>query len=387
MWRSAPWTAIVPATLSERPLSASLERPHDRQHEGQRRDPPGDGSAQPGTLSADQPTRTPLATLERIRKHFFLFVVLLIALGIFLHEYSRNFFAYSSDAYVYSDFINIAPFVSGILRELHVTNNQSVKKGDVLFVIDLEPYRYRVNLETAALQLAKAEQKSAKDQIAEAQAQIAAAEASLADAEATQGRVQDLTGKGFATEQRLDDINETLRTARANLQSARAASLVSQDNLERANAQIDIATAQLALAQYNLAQATVTAPQSGHVVPFDARIGDYIDVGQEVLAIVTDDNWRVVVNLPEQHLGHLEVGQTTWLMLSSHPWQFFEGTVRSFSRGVARTESANSALPYVEPKTEWIRLSRRFPVEIDLGNLPEEQPLFLGADARVLILH
>lgn len=325
--------------------------------------------------------------LDRLRRHFLAIVVATLLAGFVLYEVSRQFFAYSSDAYVMTDVVTLAPAVSGHLVELKVRNNQDVHQGDDVFVIDPRPFQHEVDLRKAALALRELERTRARDLVAEAKDDYDAAAAALKDAEATQARIQDLVDQGYSAQQRLDDVNRVLNEARAEFNRAKSAIDVARNALEESAPQTDRARAQLALAEYNLAMSRVTAPASGHVAPFTIREGDYIEAGQPVLTIVKDDAWRLVVNLREQHLANLKVGQTTWLMMSSRPWQVYRGTVKSIARGISRSETPSRTLPYVAPTTEWIRLSRRFPVEIDIGSLSDQVPLYMGADARVLILH
>jgi multidrug efflux system membrane fusion protein len=101
------------------------------------------------------------------------------------------------------------------------------------------------------------------------------------------------------------------------------------------------------------------------------------------VAIVSDANWRLVVNLPERHLKGLKVGQKVYCYIGSDPWRIHPGKVRSIAPGVARSIDPSRDLPYVDLTTDWIRLPRRFPVEIDLGDLPKKQRLFVGSDASI----
>jgi len=325
--------------------------------------------------------------VDAIRRHFFLLTILVLVSLFLINQVSRRFIAYSSDAYMTADTVTFAPAVAGLLTELHVTDNAKVAAGDVLFVIDKTPYSDAVDLAAANLALAQAEQKSATDQLKALQADEKAAEAKLDDVRTTQERISVLTGRGVTTQQRLDDINSELTAATSALAAAKAAIPVGEDDLAKAAAEVKVATARLARARYDLSQATVRATKDGHVAPFETRVGDYIDVGDPVLTVVTDDNWRIVVNLLEQHLAHTRIGDPVHFMISSQPWRVFKGKVRSLARGIAREPVAPATLPYVTPTTNWIRLSRRFPVEIDVGDLPEKLPLYMGADARVLIVH
>jgi multidrug efflux system membrane fusion protein len=90
--------------------------------------------------------------------------------------------------------------------------------------------------------------------------------------------------------------------------------------------------------------------------------------------------------LPERHLAGLSVGQKVWFMIGSDPWRVHVGKVKSIAPGVARSQEAFEPLPYVAPATDWIRLARRFPVEIDIGELPKHEQLFQGANATVWMI-
>ncbi len=325
--------------------------------------------------------------LAWMRRHFFLLVVLTLIVGFVVYEYSRVFFAYTSDAYVTTDIVTVAPSVEGRLGKLAVRENQRIETGDLLFQLDLEPYQHRVALHKAELTLARQRHSQAQDMVREAQDDFDATLAALTDAQDTQRRVKELVDKRVATQQRLDDTTSTLNTAVAQHSRSQTAITVARERVQESLSEVARAEAAVALAEYYLGKASVHAPASGHIAPFETRVGDYVAVGQPVLTIVTDEDWRIVANLLEQHLKYLKVGQTVYFMISSRPWEVYAGKVKSFSRGISRSQEPPQVLPYTRPTTEWIRLSRRFPVEIDLEGLERKLDLFMGSDARVLILH
>ena len=82
--------------------------------------------------------------------------------------------------------------------------------------------------------------------------------------------------------------------------------------------------------------------------------------------------------------ARLTPGKRAWIWLDSHPWRFYPARVFGVGRGVARNQDARRLLPYVAPTTDWIRLSRRLQVTLMFDPQPDV-PLFMGADARVLI--
>lgn len=162
--------------------------------------------------------------------------------------------------------------------------------------------------------------------------------------------------------------------------------VVAEDLVVQRRGTLSAMKAALGVAEYNLEQTEVVSPYDGFVAPFTVRAGTYLDVGDPVMAVVDDTAWRIVANLPEENLAYVRVGQPVWFMVSSRPWRIYGGRVASISRGISRTPAPTDALPYVAPTTDWIRLSRRFPVEIAIDE-GTDIPLFMGADARVLIRH
>lgn len=315
----------------------------------------------------------------------FIFIGLIAFVWIFI-QVSRIFFAYTGDAYVLTDYVVLSPTVSGRLARIDVGDNEVVTAGAPLFQIDERPYALAVAAAEATATLAEAAQKSAHDGLAEAQAEVSAAQAALNDVKLTQERLQSLLARGTVTQQSVDDATRNFEAATASLASAQAGVAVAVDLVAQRTSALAAAQAALGVAQYNLGQTTVVSPYDGFVAPFTTRAGTYLEVGDQVMAVVDDDAWRIVANLPEEHLAYVAVGQKVWFMVSSRPWRIYRGTVSSISRGISRTPTAVEPLPFVEPATDWIRLSRRFPVEIAIDK-DVRLPFYLGADARVLIWH
>lgn len=314
--------------------------------------------------------------------------VVVLAAGLLVYafyEFSAAFFAYTGDAYVAGDSVAVAPTVAGPISMLAVKDNEQVKAGDVLFRIDPRPYELTVAENEAQLALAEANLVQANDDVGAAVDEVNQRQATLADAQVTENRYLALRGDDFASQQQLDDATRDARVASALLLAARARLTAARQGVVIREAERNVAARALDRARYDLGQTTVVAPAAGRVAPFLARVGDYRTVSEPVLAIVTNSNWRVVANLTERHLSRVVPGQAVWLTIGSRPWQVYTGRIRSVSNGVSRTPGATKVLPYVETTTDWIRLPRRFPVEIDLGDLPRQQPLFQGADARVLV--
>ncbi len=309
----------------------------------------------------------------------------LIALAVFYvcYELVSGVLVYSRDAYVTTDVIGLAPEVTGPLAELAVHDNQVVHSGDLLLQIKREPFKLDLDRVQANLELAEANVERAKEQVAVAADGIASYTARLEDAKIEFSRATELRRSGAIAEQDLDNAQRVYDVATAELEASRTRHVAAEQEVSVQSAYLSGARAAVARAQYDLDRTTIVAPVSGRIAPLIVRAGDYLTAGKPVIAIVSDQNWRVVVNLPERHLRGLKVGQKVLYYIGSDPWKIHKGKVRSIAPGVSRSLDPSQALPYVSLTTDWIRLERRFPVEIDLGDLPKRQRLFVGGDANI----
>ncbi len=314
-------------------------------------------------------------------------IALSLLLAYLAYELVTRVFIYSRDAYVTTDIILVAPEVAGPIVKLPIVDNQAVPADAPLFFIDPTPFGLALDKQRAALAVANASLKKSQDQIALAANEITSAQAVLTDAQKTKDRVALLSRSGTTTPEALDDAEKTYRVALALLdRSQNMKAVATQDEVVQ-RALIGQAQAAVALAEFELKKTKVLAPAAGRVAPLRIRAGQYVTVGKPALAIVVDNRWRLVVNLPEKHLPGLAVGQRVWYSVSSDSWLTFHGgTVRSIAPGIARTASALDVLPYVEPTTDWVRLPRRFPVEIDLDPVADRDRLFQGADATIWMI-
>jgi multidrug efflux system membrane fusion protein len=317
-------------------------------------------------------------------KHHVVLGTLLGLLVLFtVYELVSGILVYSRDAYITTDVIGVAPQVSGPLSILAVKDNQVVQKGDLLIKIDPEPFQLDLDRLQANLELARATEEKAKEEVSIAGDRIASQQAQLDDAKMAFERAADLRKMGNIAQQALDDARRTFDVATDLRRAAQASRVTAEQEVFVQAAAVTAARAAVARAKYNLDCTALVAPVSGRVAPLIVRVGDYLTAGRPVVAIVSEENWRLVVNLPERHMKGLKVGQRVYCYIDSDPWRIHAGKVRSIAPGVARSLDPSQILPYVNLTTDWIRLPRRFPVEIDLGDLPKKQRLFVGGDANV----
>lgn len=297
------------------------------------------------------------------------------------------FFTYTADAYVAADVVRVAPEISGFVTEVPVDRNMKVTSGQLLMQIDPEPFALAVQEARAEEEMAKANLRRAEAEVQVAEAAVTLAVAKVANLSATQQRFEELAGNGFVTQQRLDDITLSLEEANAEADSARDTLRAAAHQVEVMRATYDGTQAATAQAEYNLRKSSLLSPVEGVVSEYSVNPGNYVLQGVPQLALITNSNWRIVANVIERHAARLKPGQTVWFQVSSDPYRIHRGTVRSIGRGVSRMDQDPRVLPYIPLTTDWIRLSQRFPVEIDMGPfLDTHQPMH-GGDARIFLVH
>jgi multidrug resistance efflux pump len=250
---------------------------------------------------------------------------------------------WTRDGRVVANSVTIASEVSGRIVEIRVRENQSVKKGDILFRIDQSTYK-------AALD--------------SAEASVASLRATMDLQQSNAARAHKLTSLSISAQQ-LEDLDLQAKSAEANYQQALAV---------RENAKI------------NLDRTTVSAPVNGYVTNLVVDEGDFADPGKAVLAVVDSDSFRVEAYLEETKLNFVQVGDSaTVILMSGAP--AIKGQVESIARGIGDTENpvGQNLLQNVNATFEWVRLAQRIPVRIKLVEVPNGTILSSGMTATVRI--
>jgi multidrug efflux system membrane fusion protein len=214
-----------------------------------------------------------------------------------------------------------------------------------------------------------------------------AASVSAADyAKKTQTRLTTLATAQDVSQVDLEHANDELRRANAARDAAQQAVDAAQSMLSMHQAEEARAAAALALAEWQLARTKLTAPTSGTVTSLTLRVGDTAQANVPLIGIIDAKAWRIIANYKESYISGFAPGDTAWISLGSSPWRLRRAKVVSIARGISREPEPNRLLNYVAPTTDWIRLQRRFPVTLALVDAPADLKLYMGADARVLVL-
>jgi RND family efflux transporter MFP subunit len=249
---------------------------------------------------------------------------------------------WTRDSRIRADVVLVGPDINGLVTDVRVQDNEAVRKGDVLFVID-QP-RYELSLR-------------------EAKAAVDSAQAALEEA-----------------------IREAKRnTALGNLatteQVEQGVSKVDEDRAQLENAQ-----AQRGVAELNLERTTIRATVNGMVTNMELQPGNYATAGRQVMAIVNTDSIYVDGYFEETKLPYIQVGDEALVHIMGVE-ATLHGRVEGIAAGIEDRERSPSgnALANVNPTFSWVRLAQRIPVRIHLEEVPKDVRLIAGRTATVSI--
>jgi multidrug efflux system membrane fusion protein len=302
----------------------------------------------------------------------------------------------SEDAVLTARVARISAAVPGRVDQVTVQENSTVSKGDLLFALDPEVYRLQVDQARAALQAAEATLATRRRGISAegsnveiAAQQVQRARVNLAQATQTLARLQSLLPKGYVTAQQVDDARTLKRNAETSLEEALAqheASTVLVGTEEGALALVAEARAQLAIAERQLRETEVRAPNDGRVVGLSVAVGDYVLPAQSAFTLIDTTHWYASAGFLETELSAVRPGMCAQVFVAEDRARVLRGRVDSIGWGVLPSDEIPipSNLPYVPKSLNWVRVGQRFPVRV-LLEAPPEDLMRIGASATVIV--
>jgi multidrug efflux system membrane fusion protein len=311
-----------------------------------------------------------------------------VAAGLYV---GRLYYVYprTDDAYVRANSVGIAPHVSGPIVTLPVVDNQHVKQGDLLFVVDPRPYRSALDAAQARLELTNLEIKGLQEAISAARSEEARRAADAAYDKQYLARIEPLLKRHFVTANDVFDARSKLRAAQAAVANAHSAMRQAENQLGQLgdiNARRKAAEAAVYDARLNVNYCYVRAPFDGYVTNLNIAVGQYANEGRQVLSLIDNRTWYVVANFRETFLSHIRPGMSVEVFLLSYPNRRFRGRVQGIGWALYQQNGATvDGLPQVEPTLNWVRLSQRFPVRIIMGANNPELPFRMGQTAVVTV--
>jgi len=312
-------------------------------------------------------------------------VVLLLAAAALWYFMFGRWFEETDDAYVQGNQVQITPLVTGTVVAINADDGMRVERGQLL--VQLDPADTEVALQQARANLARTVR-----QTRGLYRSVEGAQAELSARQVTLNRVREdfARRKGLAATGAISD--EELAHARNELAAAEAAVAGSRETFERSNALVDdtviatqpdveAAAAQLRQAYLNNARAGIVAPVSGYVARRSVQVGQRVQPGTALMAVVPTEQMWVEANFKETQLRHMRLGQEVELRSDLYGGDVkYKGRIDSLDLG---TGSAFSLLPAQNASGNWIKIVQRVPVRIAIdAKQLADNPLRIGLSMK-----
>ena len=285
--------------------------------------------------------KKPLLTLGRVV--LTLLVVAFACVVVWRMTMYYMFAPWTRDGHIRADIVQIAPDVSGLIKQVEVRDNQPVTRDQVLFVIDQERFKLALR---------------------QAQATLADRKETLAQAQRESRR-----NKGLGN-----------LVAREQLEESQSREMRAQAALTEAQVAVDSA-------QLNLDRTVVRSPVDGYVNDRAPRVNEFVTAGRPVLSFVDSSSFHIDGYFEETKLDGIHVGQSVDIRVVGDNARL-RGHVESIVAGIEDRDrsSGQNLLPNVNPAFSWVRLAQRIPVRIVFDEVPEDFRMIAGRTATVSII-
>ena len=332
--------------------------------------------------------KEPVSTLQS--KRFALLVAVpacVVFLSILLYLLGGRYIS-TDNAYVKADMIPLSPQISGVIQAVFVQENQYVKKDQVLYRIDPEPFKVALEKAKSKLAQAKTDIMALKANYREKQAEMSLARTKYNFSLRNKKRQLDLAAKHFASQSSLDDATESAEiaaqqivTTTHNLQSLAESLAGNIDAPVEQHPTYLVAKAELEQAELDLAHTEIKAPVSG-TINLPPKKGQYVSQGGIAMSLVANQHPWIEANFTEKELTYIRPGQKVTATIDIYPGKKWTGVVQSISPA---TGSEFSIIPAQNATGNWVKIAQRVAVRIQLDNENQNLRLRSGLSSWVEI--
>lgn len=315
----------------------------------------------------------------------FIIVVIALIIGGYAYWLHEKHYPSTDDAYIQAHVINIAPQVDGNVSQIYIKNQQTVKKGDLLFTIDQQPFVIALRKAEANLTNTKQDIIANKQAVLAAQALLDQRQADLVNAQKNYKRITPLVKKGFYAKSAGDNATQQLAVAQQGVNAAKNQLLEAKAKLGVSGeglADIEAAKSAVEQAKLNLSYTHVYAPADGKIAKFKLQPGQTVVAYQSLFSLVETSTWWATANMKETDLNRIKPGQKAIIHVDMYPNTVFHGVVASISPG---SGSSFALLPPENASGNWVKVTQRFPVRVNIKHLDPNFPLRIGASCSVSI--
>ena len=327
--------------------------------------------------------------MNRIIRSLSTYIALLVGLaGVTLVLYAWRLPPFASaiqtteNAYVRGQVTVISPQLAGYIAEVPVQDFAQVRQGQLLVRIDdrifaqkLEQARATLAAQRAALANSEQARRTAEARQRQSEANVESVQSALRTAEANWSRIEPLHDRGVVTQTISDQALMALDQARASLAATNATVDVARQDVQTAivnrqslEAAVEGAEASLHLAEIDLQNTRIVAPQDGRLGEVGARLGQYVAAGTQLLSLVPEQVW-IIANFKETQLAGMKIGQKVTLTVDALQHARLTGRVERFAPA---TGSEFSVIRADNATGNFVKIAQRLPVRISID---KGQPL------------
>lgn len=296
----------------------------------------------------------------------------------------------TDDAQVSADILPVIPHVSGYIKEVRVNDNQQVKKGDTLLILDDRDYQVKLEAAEAALEIAKANlinahamANASKANISTSAASVITIDSQISAAKITAWRTEqdyqryaNLIKDHSITQQQYEQAWAAKETAEKQLSILQGQKNQASQQTNAVTVQSNATTGQIKVAEaaikqrevdvdaakLNLSYTVITADQDGHISKVNVQPGQFVQAGQALFAVVHSQNVWVVANFKETQLNKMREGQVVVVTADAFPKHKFQASLASFSPATGATFAL---LPPDNATGNFVKVVQRLPVKIE----------------------
>jgi membrane fusion protein (multidrug efflux system) len=298
------------------------------------------------------------------KKRAFLIVGVVVTLGLvagfFYTSYSKTHIS-TDDAFIEGNIHTIAAKINGTVREIRVQDNQAVKKGDLLVVIDPADYDARRQEASSALGVERAKVAEIDTRIAAARANIDVQRANLKLAELEKARMESLYQEEVVPKDRFDKTETAYEIAVAQVKAAEEQLRQTESQRITQSSTIRQKQASANMAELNYEYTKLYAPADGYITKKTVQEGNQVQAGQPLMALVALNDLWVVANYKETELERIRPGQPVKIKVDTYPGRSFRGVVDSIMAG---TGVSFSLFPAENATGNYVKVVQRIPVKI-----------------------
>ena len=343
-----------------------------------------------GPIAAGKDPTTGGARWPRLRRYMMAVVPVIALTGGAGGYWMDRPYVSTDDAFIQVAKASINARVSGQVVEIAVIDNQHVRKGQLLFRIDPEPYTIAVAQSAARLASARIQVEGLKATYRRELTDLQSAKEIAAFDGREFDRKKNLLASKFTSRSAFEQAETDLKVARQHIASVeqQIANTVAALNGDPAikvddHPTVRAAKAELDRAKLNLSYTRIVAPDDGIVTKVDSlQRGDFVTNGAPVFWIMSSRHLWVEANFRETGLTHMRPGQAATISVDAYPGHDFRAHIVSMSPG---TGSQFSVLPPENATGNWVKVVQRLPVRLEFDAIDPTRPLFAGISVTVRI--